>query len=91
MFEIATSVGHGCFGRSILIRVQQHVGGSMATFKPGEVAPDSGELVEVGPRGGKVPNGRRTVIERGETVPPTSEKGNQFKYKRGSKTTQPKK
>ena len=53
----------------------------MATFKPGEVAPDSGELVEVGPRGGKVPNGRRTVIERGETVPPTSEKGNQFKYK----------
>jgi len=63
----------------------------MATLKPGEVAPDSGELVEVGPRGGKVPNGRRTVIERGETIPPTSEKGNQFKYKRGSKTTQPKK
>jgi hypothetical protein len=63
----------------------------MATFKPGELAPDSGELVEVGPRGGKVTNGRRTVIERGETVPPTSEKGNQFKYKRGSKTTQPKK
>jgi hypothetical protein len=62
----------------------------MATFKPGEVAPDSGELVEVGPRGGKVPNGRRTVIERGETIPPTSGKGNQFKYKRGSKTTQPK-
>jgi hypothetical protein len=63
----------------------------MGTLKPGEVAPDSGELVEVGPRGGKLPNGRRTVIERGETVPPTSEKGNQFKYKRGSKTTQPKK
>jgi len=35
--------------------------------------------VEAGPRGGKVANGRRTVIERGETVPPTSEKGNQFK------------
>jgi hypothetical protein len=64
---------------------------NMGTLKPGEVAPDSGELVEVGPRGGKVPNGRRTVIERGETVPPTSEKGHQFKYKRGSKTTQPKK
>jgi len=63
----------------------------METFKPGELAPDSGELVEVGPRGGKVTNGRRTVIERGETVPPTSEKGNQFKYKRGSKTTQSKK
>jgi hypothetical protein len=26
----------------------------MGTLKPGEVAPDSGELVEVGPRGGKV-------------------------------------
>jgi hypothetical protein len=39
----------------------------------------------------KVPNGRRTVIERGETVPPSSQKGNQFKYKGGSKTTQPKK
>ncbi len=59
----------------------------MATLKPGEIAPDSGELVEIG---GKVPNGRRTMIERGETIPPTSEKGNQFKYKRGSKTTQPK-
>jgi YjzC-like protein len=65
--------------------------GFMGTLKPGEVAPDSGELVEVGPRGGKVPDGRRTVIERGETIPPTSEKGNQFKYKRGSKTTHPKK
>jgi len=59
----------------------------MATYKPGETAPDSGELIEVGPRGGKVPDGRRTVIEQGETIPPTSEAGNQFKYKRGSKTT----
>ncbi len=59
----------------------------MATYKPGETAPDSGELIEVGPRGGKVEGGRRTVIEQGETIPPTSEAGNQFKYKRGSKTT----
>ena len=59
------------------------------TFKPGETAPNSGELVEIGPRGGKVPNGRRTVIEQGETIPPTWEKGNQFKYKRGSITTHP--
>lgn len=59
----------------------------MATYKPGEKAPDSGELIEVGPRGGEVDGGRRTVIERGETIPPTSEAGNQFKYKRGSKTT----
>ncbi|MGO9589048.1 MAG: YjzC family protein [Candidatus Acidiferrales bacterium] len=62
----------------------------MATFKPGEIAPDSGVLVEVGPRGGKVPDGRRTVIEQGEKIPPTSEEGNKFKYQRGSKTTQPK-
>jgi|SRR5271156_4501974 len=57
------------------------------TYKPGEKAPDSGELIEVGPRGGKVEGGRRTVIERGERIPPSSEEGNQFKYKRGSKTT----
>ncbi len=59
----------------------------MATFKPGEKAPASGELIEVGPRGGKVKGGRRTVIGRGEKIPPTSEEGNEFKYKRGSKTT----
>lgn len=56
-------------------------------FNPGEKAPDSGELVEVGPRGGRVPDGRKTVIERGERIPPTSEPGNKFQYKRGSKTT----
>jgi YjzC-like protein len=59
----------------------------MATYKPGEKAPDSGELIEIGPRGGEVDGGRRTVIERGERIPPTSEPGNEFKYKRGSKTT----
>jgi hypothetical protein len=59
----------------------------MATYKPGEKAPDSGELIEVGPRGGKVEDGRRVVIERGEKIPPTSEAGNEFKYKRGSITT----
>lgn len=59
----------------------------MATYKPGETAPDSGELIEIGPRGGEVEDGRRVVIERGDTIPPTSEAGNQFKYKRGSKTT----
>lgn len=59
----------------------------MSSYKPGEKAPDSGELVEIGPRGGKVERGRRVVIERGEVVPPTSEPGNQFRYKKGSKTT----
>jgi YjzC-like protein len=56
----------------------------MATYKPGELAPDSDELIEVGPRGGKVEDGRRLVIERGERIPPTSELGNEFRYKRGS-------
>lgn len=59
----------------------------METYRPGETAPDSGELIEIGPRGGKVDNARRVVIERGETVPPTSEAGNQFRYIKGSKTT----
>jgi hypothetical protein len=59
----------------------------MATYKPGEIAPNSDELVEVGTRGGKVEDGRRTVIERSERIPPTSEPGNEFRYKRGSKTT----
>ena len=57
------------------------------SLKPGEVAPDSGILIEKGPRGGEVPGGRKLVIEQGETVPPTSEAGNTFVYKRGSKTT----
>ncbi len=59
----------------------------MATYKPGEIAPDSGILIEVGPRGGKVDGGRSVVIERGERIPPTSEADNEFKYKPGSKTT----
>lgn len=59
----------------------------MAPMNPGEEAPDSGILEEIGPRGGKVEGGRRVVIERGERVPPTSKPGNQFKYQRGSKTT----
>jgi YjzC-like protein len=59
----------------------------MSTYKPGEIAPDSGILVEIGPRGGDVPGGRETVIERGERIPPTSKPGNAFKYRPGSKTT----
>lgn len=53
----------------------------MKTYKPGEKAPDSGGLIEIGPRSGKVEGGRRTVIERGERIPPTSEKGNLFKLR----------
>ena len=55
-------------------------GVEMKTYKSGEKAPDSGELVEIAPRGGKVDGGRPTVIERGERIPPSSEEGNLFKY-----------
>jgi hypothetical protein len=50
----------------------------MTTYKPGEKAPDSGELIEIGPRGGKGQGNRRTVIERREKIPPTSEEGNEL-------------
>lgn len=59
----------------------------MKALKPGEIAPDSGILVEVGPRGGRVNGGRRVVIEKKETVPPTSKAGNSFKFQKGSITT----
>lgn len=35
----------------------------MAPINPGEEAPDSGRLEEIGPRGGKIEGGRRVVIE----------------------------
>ena len=59
----------------------------MPKLKPGEIAPDSGILVEKGPRGGEPENGRTLVIEKGEHIPPTSRAGNHFVYKRNSKTT----
>ena len=42
----------------------------MTTYKPkGKLRRTTGELIEIGPRGGKVEDGRRTVIERGERNP----------------------
>ncbi|MDE2745681.1 MAG: YjzC family protein [Chloroflexota bacterium] len=46
----------------------------MATQKPGEKPSKPGEYVEVGPRGGQVPNPRQVTIEDGDTpLPPTQE------------------
>jgi YjzC-like protein len=44
--------------------------------KPGEESSKSGEYIESGPRGGKVPNPRQVTIGRGDTpLPPTQESG----------------
>jgi len=46
------------------------------TFKPGQVAPVSGQYEEVGPRGGRT--GREVTSVKDERLPPTSKTGNQF-------------
>jgi hypothetical protein len=46
----------------------------MATpLKPGQIAPRSGQYVQVGPRGGRTGD-ERTVV-RGEPMPPTPKPG----------------
>jgi hypothetical protein len=50
----------------------------MATYEPGEKAPDPDELTEVGPRGGKVEDGR-ALNKQGETIPSTPRAGNESK------------
>jgi hypothetical protein len=52
-------------------------------FKPGQVAPRSGEYQIIGPRGGKT-NVERTVV-RGETLPPTPKKGSGYLLSRPAK------
>lgn len=47
--------------------------GKKSGFKPGQTAPASGQYGIVGPRGGGT-GVERTVV-RGETLPPTPEKG----------------
>ena len=42
-------------------------------FKPGHEAPVSGQYEKVGPRGGKT--GEEITISKGETMPPTPQKG----------------
>ena len=48
--------------------------------KPGETPNRPGEYVEVGPRGGKIPDRRQVTIETGDNkLPPTQEKGRKWK------------
>jgi len=44
-------------------------------IKPGTDNKPAGKYQEVGPRGGKVPNGRTVKIDPGDRLPPTQEKG----------------
>lgn len=46
-------------------------------YKPGQKPPDSGQFIEVGPRGGKQGNTEITGIE-GKPLPPTSKPGNSW-------------
>ena len=50
---------------------------SNKTFSPGEISKGSGQIEIVGPRGGKVAGGERT-ISKGERFPPTPKKGQKF-------------
>lgn len=45
-------------------------------FKPGQTAPASGQYVIIGPRGGDT-GAERTVV-KGETLPPTPDKGQSY-------------
>ena len=49
--------------------------------KPGEKPVIPGEYQEVGPRGGKVPNGRQVTMEPGDKpLPPTQKHGNSWAW-----------
>lgn len=48
-------------------------------YKPGEDNRPRGSYIEVGPRGGKVPNPHRATIDQGDRLPPTSHKGNRWR------------
>lgn len=45
-------------------------------IKPGTDNQPAGKYAEVGPKGGKVPNGRHVTIGKGDRLPPTTKKGN---------------
>ena len=48
------------------------------SFKPGQIAPASGQYLEVGPKGGTV--GRREVTSvKGEPLPPTTQRGSSYR------------
>lgn len=48
-------------------------------YKPGEDNRPKGEYLEVGPRGGVVPDARQVTIDPGDRLPPTQEKGRKWK------------
>ena len=51
----------------------------MKTVKPGQVVPNSGEWVIVGPRGGI---GKERTLVKGQMAPPTPSAGSHFKLVR---------
>lgn len=48
-------------------------------YKPGTDNLPPGEYREVGPRGGEVPKARQVSIDPGDKLPPTQEKGRNWK------------
>lgn len=50
-------------------------------YNPGEQKPGTGTYVEVGPRGGKVPEAREVSSKKGEPLPPTQESGRKWRKK----------
>ncbi|NLE45577.1 MAG: YjzC family protein [Chloroflexi bacterium] len=54
-------------------------------LKPGEKAPDSGQYVIVGPRGGDAGGQERTVVQ-GEPLPPTPKPGQKYRITDRTKT-----
>ncbi len=46
------------------------------SFKPGEIAPKSGQYEIVGPRGGKT--GIERTVTKGEPLPPTRKSGEKY-------------
>ena len=49
--------------------------GQKSGLKPGQSAPNSGQYQQVGPKGGK---GREVTAVKGETLPPTTQKGSTY-------------
>ena len=45
-------------------------------IKPGTDNQKPGKYIEVGPRGGNVPNGNKATIGSGDRLPPTTKPGN---------------
>lgn len=50
------------------------------TYKTGENPSQSGEYIEIGPRGGEIRKPRQVTMEKGDKpMPPTSKEGNLWK------------